>query len=525
MGGLCLLVSSLYSIIFLGLGLRVVSWSMVGGGAAVKRTEWPYLADSTEAEVASDLEAALKLGYNVYREIGKGGVGSVGFLDEFRSKMNETDLEVRETLYRLARAYEDGRQDLGIARNSDTARELYSFSAELGHPASHHALAVYYASRGVAEEEVKAILHDSFAAVGGDALAHASLGYRYLHGYGTRKDCSLALDHYQISARKVMEELNIPLRGGTAYPIDQTRLSEKFSAGRQTVYNTDSDVIQYWEAAAELGDVGAMRTMAMLHQTGQRGVEQDLPKSLSWYRLAAEAGDKGAAARAGDMLMRGAGAPADYEAARKHFESSEEDPVSLNGLGYLYLHGLGVETNVFKAWLYFEQVLATQNSQSHVDTLYNVGEVFLGTRLVKPGSTIGQQVKIRGVVSGSEVTLQQDLGKAIKYLDIASSKGHIEANYRAGQFYAQGLGPYSPNCPVAVDRFMAVVHRGPWMQGMSEATRRVHQGDYDGALDMYIKMAEVRGVFLDPCMYLTVCLLWREREREEGYQCGLGAGL
>lgn len=138
---------------------------------------------------ASDVLAKLmKLGSNK-EEFDEGGtdhaalvyghkkLASTPTLAEFST---EPAFPTAETLFLLGRAHDEGREDVGIKRDEDAARELYESAAKLGYPEAQHALSVILASSG--EDEVEAILYDFFASLGGDPLAHAALGYRYLYG-------------------------------------------------------------------------------------------------------------------------------------------------------------------------------------------------------------------------------------------------------------------------------------------------------------------------------------------------------
>lgn len=88
-----------------------------------------------------------------------------------------------ETLFLLGRAHDEGREDVGIKRDEDAARTLYESAAKRGHPQAQHALSTILAgSAGEGGEDVEAILYDFFASLGGDPLAHAALGYRYIYG-------------------------------------------------------------------------------------------------------------------------------------------------------------------------------------------------------------------------------------------------------------------------------------------------------------------------------------------------------
>lgn len=117
----------------------------------------------------ADPEAALIYGNSV--------LSSTPRLADFST---EPAFPTAETLFLLGRAHDEGREDVGIKRDGTVARELYEKAAGLGHPGAQHALSIILASSG--EDDVEAILYDFFASLGGDPLAHAALGYRYLYG-------------------------------------------------------------------------------------------------------------------------------------------------------------------------------------------------------------------------------------------------------------------------------------------------------------------------------------------------------
>lgn len=126
-----------------------------------------------------DPEAALRFGYHILRS--REG-DRADALAQFDILTSGSGFPTGETLFLLGRAHDEGREDIGIKRDEAAARELYERAAELGHPQAQHALSVLLASSAEQGEEVEAILYDFFASMGGEELAHAALGYRYLYG-------------------------------------------------------------------------------------------------------------------------------------------------------------------------------------------------------------------------------------------------------------------------------------------------------------------------------------------------------
>lgn len=129
----------------------------------------------------SDPEAALRFGYHLLRSNIEGSDRET-VLDRFDTLTSGSGFSTGETLFLLGRAHDEGREDIGIRRDEAAALEMYSHAAKLGHPQAQHALSVLLATSAEKGGEVEAILYDFFASLGGDPLAHAALGYRYLYG-------------------------------------------------------------------------------------------------------------------------------------------------------------------------------------------------------------------------------------------------------------------------------------------------------------------------------------------------------
>ncbi|CAN0185574.1 unnamed protein product, partial [Scytosiphon promiscuus] len=313
-----------------------------------------------------EADEALVYGNNVLR--------STPTLEQFDT---EPAFPTAETLFLLGRAHDEGREDVGIKRDEETARTLYESAAKRGHPQAQHALSTILAgSAGDGGEDVEAILYDFFASLGGDPLAHAALGYRYLYGIGMPQSCQQSLLHYHMAAREVVSDLYSEGRGGIARTVERTRLSERLVAGRRPASDADREMVDLWQSAAEIGEVGSIRAMGLLYQHGVRGVEQDFEKAYEMFERGADLRDLHCTAYAANLLMRGAGVPVDYEAAFRMFKISKASPVSLNGLGYLHFHGLGgARKSLLKALEYFEQAIKEDKENQHADVHFNLGMV------------------------------------------------------------------------------------------------------------------------------------------------------
>ncbi|CAN0310521.1 unnamed protein product, partial [Ectocarpus fasciculatus] len=307
---------------------------------------------------------------------------------------------------------------------------------------------------------------------------------------GTPQSCQKSLSHYYMAAREVIADLHADGRGGVSRNVDRTRLSVRFVAGRRPASDSDRELVDIWGAGAEVGDVGSIRVMGLLYQHGVRGIDQDLEKAYEMYEKGAELLDPASMSFAANLQMRGAGTPINYKAAYKKFLASKTTHVSLNGLGYLYLHGLGVKRDVRFAFDYFEQARREDKEKQNPDILFNLGMMYLSNtvELDLGGMTTT-------IISGEEsVTLSaKDSKKALGHLTAAAAMGHVEAMFQAAVLQAdEEEEPLTTSrCQSAVNLFKNVVERGPWMDNMQAALRRATAGDYGGALVLYSRLAEI----------------------------------
>lgn len=138
-----------------------------------------YKREEDGIQQVVDPEAALRYGHHVLRSHGD---DRASVLSQFDTLISGSGFPAGDILFLLGRAHDEGREDIGILRDEEAARELYEFGAKLGHPGSQHALSVLLASSAESRGEVEAILRDYFASLGGDTLAHAAMGYRYMYG-------------------------------------------------------------------------------------------------------------------------------------------------------------------------------------------------------------------------------------------------------------------------------------------------------------------------------------------------------
>ena len=83
-----------------------------------------------------------------------------------------------------------------------------------------------------------------------------------------------------------------------------------------------AEELKQLEADAAQGDAEAAHELGVCYATADRGLRQDLPRSVEYYRAAAEAGHAGARCRLGAAYRTGCGVDVDMAVAREHFEAA-----------------------------------------------------------------------------------------------------------------------------------------------------------------------------------------------------------
>ena len=133
----------------------------------------------------------------------------------------------RAALTALGRAHQAGE---GVDVDDALALDLFRRAASLGDPGAHEELGFAHSTgwAGVPEDTARAVLHQYFAAMGGDPRGQMAMGYRHLHGLGTPKSCATAALYYEPPASKLIDV--VPRSDGGA---DAQRREDAVDAGHR----------------------------------------------------------------------------------------------------------------------------------------------------------------------------------------------------------------------------------------------------------------------------------------------------
>ncbi|BFZ63987.1 ERAD-associated protein [Saitoella coloradoensis] len=364
---------------------------------------------------------------------------------------------------------------------------------------------------GSSPDHAKAMTYYTFAAHQNETRAQRALAYRYHLGLGTPKNCEEAMAWY----RRVAVTSRAYYRGGPPGGRHVKRESYRIaddeggvyghgasasSSGpgylgsyRRNVINTNTkdgsfeDVFEYLQYVASKGDASAQSILGVLYYDGSRTQERNFGEAMYWFQKLAKqvwpsgivgpgravvspaSGIASLAAKAagyiGRMYLRGEGVEQDLKKAHDWFSRgvSMGDAMSQNGVGHMFLHGLSRKKDVEKAREYFK----ASAEQGFAPAQVNYAKLLLTSP--QPSS----------------------LSAASQWLELAASKGHVEAYWLLGEMWANGVGR-ARSCERAVGYYKAVAERveevGP--SGFEDGNRALQGGDLAGAIVYYMMAAE-----------------------------------
>lgn len=384
-------------------------------------------------------------------------------------------------------------------RRPKRAHELYSeLAARDGNATAQHMLGLLYAT-GIGDaveiDQAKAQLHYTFAAEQGEVRAEMTLAHRYHMGIGTAKSCEKAVEYYKRVADKSMDWwLSGPPGGhliqrnayrwvdeaGGAYGEGASWTSSgPFAPGKNTVYESFDNVLEYLDMRERQGDYMASLTLGKHFYEPPRGFRRNLKKARSQFMKVAtsywmrdgtvnpkrpkniEKTAAKAAAYIGRMFLRGEGMEQNYEKAVTWFKRgiTNGDAFAQYHLGLMYRDGLGVPKDGIRAATYLKAASEQQ---------LGIAQSALGVLFLDQG----------------------DLDTASRYFELAKNFGVMEGYYYLAEFANQGLGRQQ-NCQHATTYYKIVAERAETLHSaFVEANSAYEKGDYERAFVASVMAAE-----------------------------------
>ncbi|KNC98906.1 ubiquitin ligase complex subunit HRD3 [Spizellomyces punctatus DAOM BR117] len=391
-------------------------------------------------------------------------------------------------------------------RNTTEAfKHYHTLARKHGSAIGQRTVGLMYATGvGVDRDYAKALLYLSFAALADDTIAEQALGYWHWAGIATTKSCDDASFYFKRVAEKAVEKFRSGPPLGLAMPLPKLRLPDQEGGvygygasgpgdpnvptrgqGGQNGALTTEDILQYYRLQADAGDPLAQLLIGKLFYLGTNNVKQNFRKAMEYFLAAASKhpgleavrapdateGIKQAASASaqamgllGQMYWRGEGVEQDNATARQWFERGaiDDNAACLHALGVMNMEGIAGPKDPSKGFKFIQQAAHKENP----DAQAYLGELYLGYG-------------------------KKEYQNALKWLQQASSRGHIVALYNLANMYTEGLGVALPNCDVGVRLYKSVAEKGDWHDPIvHQAQADLNAGDMEGAFLRYLFAAE-----------------------------------
>jgi len=388
---------------------------------------------------------------------------------------------------------------------TEAFRRYSQLSSLSGNSSAQHMLGFMYATgigNAVQRDPAKALLFHTFAAQAGHTRSEMTVAFRYHTGIGTARNCDEAVVYYKKVADKAINWYRSGPPGGRAWVPDSYSLADDdggvygegasvssagINAQRGSVLLDSNaaldDVLEYLDLMSGKGDFKATFSLGRIYYDGQKGLDRDFKAARRYFQTVAgqywkrdgttaEITDRPglekfackAAGYLGRIFLRGEAVETNYAKSLEWFRRgiTAGDAGSQNGLGLMYLYGLGVPRDAHKAADFFRAAADQDYSPAQV----NIGVLFLDQGQV------------------------EDLQIANRYFELAARYGHIEALYYLAEMANLGIGR-DRSCGLATTYYKTVSEKAePFLSSFGEANEVYSNGDRELALIDFMMAAE-----------------------------------
>lgn len=282
-------------------------------------------------------------------------------------------------------------------RDYDKAYHYYNKAMSLGDYLAIRMVGLCYCEgRGVKRNYSKAKEYFLNAAEKGVAAAFHCLGCMYSAGKGVDSDPIEGYNYYLKAAQKGLLKSQVEI----AYKLHRGIGIEK----------NESERVFWLEQAAIQGDKASQCTLGELYYWG-KDVPKDYKKSRFWTEKAALNNYSSAYFRYAYLCCEGLGGKVDYDSALKFYRLLPKESGAVNNLGYMYENGMGVPTDLVKAFELFKEAaeMGDEHSMRVLATKYYHGE-----------------------------GCAKDVAMAIQWYEKALDEGNMEAGFKLGDIYLNG---------------------------------------------------------------------------------------
>lgn len=229
----------------------------------------------------------------------------------------------------------------------------------------------YFKGTGTPVNPPASLQYTHAAAVAGNSIAMANMGFFYLYGKGVKADYNRGRYWYKKSAMDGYADAMFQLG-----MLDYGRITggtTPFGIQTGPIQRDYSGAIKWWKLAAAKGDGRSMDCLGQLYLSGT-GVKRDYSKALESFKKAAHLGVLSGYEHLGLMYQQGLGVKVDMTAAAKLYAmaAARGDSNSMLRLALLYMYGKGVKQNNKMALHLEHQAAALGNPHA----MYNLGYMY-----------------------------------------------------------------------------------------------------------------------------------------------------
>ena len=195
-----------------------------------------------------------------------------------------------------------------------------------------------------------------------------TLAHKFYIGDGVEKSCDTSLKYYKEIA--ILNVQKITSRKKPNHYEKVNLVAYEYAGFLQSKENMNVNaIIDYLKVEASNGHTNVMQQLGQKFLFGQ-GIEQNFQESFNYFKLGHLHNDTLCTYYLGEHYLNGWGVEFNYTEAKILFEravAQQYDPnvikdknnklyvaKALNSIGYIYYHGMGVNTNVKRAYDYFK---------------------------------------------------------------------------------------------------------------------------------------------------------------------------
>lgn len=333
--------------------------------------------------------------------------------------------------YKSGSCYEKG---IGTSVKKTKAIDCYKYASDLGYVTAQTALGKLLCRLPDKKDEGIANLEN--AASKGDYDALNLLAIRY-HKSTDIDELKRAID-YSLKAMEINPKSGDPL----------TVIGRIYQ--REGELHDEKKAFDCFQKAADLGQLGAMRSLASCYANG-KGVEQDDFMAFKWASLSVEKGNDKALNTLGEFYRFGIGIKKNPQKAiecyKKYFESGKGAMGAVN-IGEMYFNGEGVDVDYDEATEWFQKACNFTLAVPYVfiGRMYEMGvygekNISQAISWYKKGEQIGSpeaEYYLGHCYANDEIL--PDPAKAVTYYRKSSDSGYMESKFELAKCLQQGVG-------------------------------------------------------------------------------------